>query len=43
MRLTKPFLVIAALMAAVVASARRRRAQSDVDALWHEATADTST
>jgi len=42
MQLTKPLLVVAALVAAAFASARRRRTQSDVDALWREATADAS-
>jgi hypothetical protein len=43
MHITKPFVVITALIAALAATARKRQAQVDADALWHEATADTST
>ncbi len=37
----KPFLLVAAIAGAVIATLKRKRAQSDA-ALWREATSDSS-
>jgi hypothetical protein len=38
----KPLLLVAVVAAVAAAVARRKQAQADASALWHEATSDAS-